>query len=76
METNDLIWLISNISAIIGEGLGAIQKDLYVWYKDDAEIILNYDTKEIVFIDCFNLDYKTYYAIYGLAASKGLKFTE
>lgn len=76
METNDLIWLISEISAVIGEGLGAIQKDLYVWYKDGGEIILNYETKEIEFINCLNLDFKTHYAICGLSSQRSIKLLE
>lgn len=76
MRTNDTIWLISEISAIIGEGIGSICDDLYVWYKDDCEIILNVTKQEIEFVNCLNLDFKTHYAICGLSSQRGIKLLE
>ena len=77
MKTNDIIWLVSEISAFIGQGLSTTQGELYVWDvinkkgDYDGEIVLNTKEKEIQFVDC-NLDTKTYFAIVGLASSRDL----
>ena len=70
MKTNDIIWLVSEISAFLEEGLSSTQGELYVWVKK-GEIVLNTEEKEIQFIDC-ELDTKTYFSIVGLASSRGL----
>jgi hypothetical protein len=71
MKMTDTIWLVSEISAFLGEGLSTSQKNLFVWVTDKAEIVLDTDKKEIRFVDC-ELDMKTYFAIVGLASSRGL----
>lgn len=77
MKTNDIIWLVSEISAFIGQGLSLTQGDKYVWdiinKKGDyaGEIVLDVKEKEIQFVDS-ELDTKTYFAIVGLAHSRNL----
>lgn len=70
METKDIIWLVSEISALLGEGLATTQGDLYVWVSK-GEIVLDVNNKEIQFIDS-ELDLKTQYALIGLASLRGL----
>ncbi len=78
MKTNDIIWLVSSISAFLGEGLSTTQGELYVWDlmnkqgEYEGEIVLNTNDKEIQFVDCSSLDTKTYYALVGLAHSNKL----
>lgn len=72
MKTNDIIWLVSQISAFTGECLGTTQGELYVWDIKDGEIVLDAKKKEIGFVDCGDMDTKTYYSIVGLAVSNGL----
>jgi hypothetical protein len=77
MKTNDIIWLVSEISAFVGQGLSTTQGELYVWDlidKNDkykGEVVLDTKNKEIQFVD-YDLDTKTYFAIVGLAFSRGL----
>jgi hypothetical protein len=71
MKTNNIIWLVSEISAFLGEGLSTTQGELYVWGITKGEIVLDTKEKEIQFVDC-ELDSKTYFAIVGLASSRGL----
>lgn len=78
MKTNDIIWLVSSISAFLGEGLSTTQGELYVWdlknsYGEyEGEIVLDTKEKEIQFVDCSFLDTKTYYALVGLAHTNKL----
>jgi hypothetical protein len=71
MENTDIIWLVSEISAFLGEGLATTQGGIFVWVTPKGEVIFESANKEIQFVEC-ELDSKTYFAIVGLAASRGL----
>ena len=78
MKTNDIIWLVSSISAFLGQGISLTQRELYVWDlmnnqgEYEGEIVLDTKEKEIQFVDCGHLDTKTYYALVGLAHTNKL----
>jgi hypothetical protein len=67
---HNTLWMVSNISAFIGEGIGSSMKDLIVWYTDKGEIHLDTKKLEVGFVDS-TLDLKTQFAIQGLAHSNG-----
>lgn len=75
MEKKEIIWLVSEISALLGDSLSTSQDYLYVWSKDSGDIILNTKKKEIEIVDCLDLDVKTYYALIGFASMKGISIT-
>lgn len=64
------LWMVSNISAFIGEGIGCTMDPLVVWYTDKGEIHLDTEKHEVGFVDC-TMDLKTTYAIQGLAHANG-----
>jgi hypothetical protein len=66
---HDTLWMVSQISAFIGEGIGSSMKDLVVWYTDKGEIHLDTKKLEVGFVDC-TIDLKTRFAIEGVAYSK------
>lgn len=72
MERKEIIWLVSEISALLGDSLSTMQDNLYVWSKDSGDIILNTKKKEIQIVDRLDLDVKTYYALIGFASMKGI----
>lgn len=75
MEKKEIIWLVSEISALLGDSLSTSQDYLYVWSKDSGDIILNTKKKEIEIVDRLDLDVKTYYALIGFASMKGMAIT-
>ena len=75
MEKKEIIWLVSEISALLGDSLSTSQDYLYVWSKDSGDIILNTKKKEIEIVDRLDLDVKTYYALIGFASIKGMTIT-
>ena len=64
------LWMVSNISAFIGEGISSSMDNLVVWYTDKGEIHLDTEKLEVGLVDC-TMDLKTTYAIQGLAHSNG-----
>ena len=75
MERKEIIWIVSEISALLGDSLSTMQDNLYVWSKDSGDIILNTKKKEIQIVDRLDLDVKTYYALIGFASMKGMTIT-
>jgi hypothetical protein len=76
MVKKEIIWLVSEISAILGESISNTQENVYVWSKDSGDIILDTKKKEIKIVDRLDLDVKTYYAIIGFASIKGMIITK
>ena len=80
-ETNKMdIWVISNVSAFLGQGIDTQMGDSVYWYLDNgSQLEIDSNEKEIKFIDWVG-DTKTYFAIVGLASSRnfttGDYFTE
>jgi hypothetical protein len=64
------LWIVSYISAFLGEGIFYSRKDLVVWHTDKGEINLDTKKLEVGFVDS-TLDLKTQFAIQGLAHSNG-----
>jgi hypothetical protein len=69
-ETNKMdIWVISNVSAFLGQGIDTQMGDSVYWYLDNgSQLEIDSNEKEIKFIDWVG-DTKTYFAIVGLASS-------
>ena len=69
-ETNKMdIWVISNVSAFLGQGIDTQRGDSVYWYLDNgSQLEIDSNEKEIKFIDWVG-DTKTYFAIVGLASS-------
>jgi hypothetical protein len=76
MVKKEIIWLVSEISAILGESISNTQENVYVWSKDSGDIILDTKKKEIKIVDRLDLDVKTYYAIIGFASIKDMIITK
>ena len=63
------IWVISNVSAFLGQGIDTQMGDSVYWYLDNgSQLEIDSNEKEIKFIDWVG-DTKTYFAIVGLASS-------
>lgn len=69
METKTL-WMVSNISAFLGEGVDTTGTNHISWFTDKGEIVVKENDLEVQFVDC-TLDMKSYFAIVGLAHSNG-----
>ena len=67
---HETLWMVSNISAFIGERIGSSMDNLVVWYTDKGEIHLDTEKLEVGLVDC-TMDLKTVFAIQGLAHSNG-----
>ncbi len=76
MVKKEIIWLVSEISAILGESISNTQENVYIWCKDSGDIILDTKKKEIKIVDRLDLDVKTYYAIIGFASIKDMIITK
>ena len=46
------LWMVSNISAFIGEGISSSMDNLVVWYTDKGEIHLDTEKLEVGLVDC------------------------
>jgi hypothetical protein len=70
-KTNKMdIWVISNVSAFLGQGIDTEMGDSVYWYLDNgSQLEIDSNEKEIKFIDWVG-DTKTYFAIVGLASSR------
>jgi hypothetical protein len=74
MKTEEIIDLVSHISALMEQPFSVSQKGIYGWDwinkkgEFDGELILHTEEREIRFVDTV-LDNKTYWAILGLASS-------
>lgn len=64
------LWMVSNISAFLGDGIATTGPNHISWFTDKGEILVKEKDSEIQFVDC-TLDMKTYFAIVGLAHSNG-----
>ncbi len=72
-ETNKMdIWVISNVSAFLGQGIDTQMGDSVYWWVGDngSQLEIDFNEKEIKFIDWGHDDAKTYFAIVGLASSR------
>jgi len=84
--SSDDIWLVADISALLGVGLSTSQRMLILWNSDpdenvrNFEITLNLETRSlgIKLDDDWNtgLDNKTTLALYGLAGIRNLSTYE
>ncbi|MBM3454469.1 MAG: hypothetical protein FJX80_04895 [Bacteroidetes bacterium] len=84
-SSND-IWLVADISALLGVGLSTSQQELIVWNSDpvdkvrDFEITLDLEERSlgIYFDDTLNdgLDKKTTLALHGIAGIRKLRTYE
>jgi len=62
------VWVISRISVFLNESIGGEQGSIVEWYMNDgSQIQIDFDRKEINFIDWVGDD-KTYYSIVGVAS--------
>jgi hypothetical protein len=73
------LWLIAQISGILGLGLATIHEELVVWQlHDDYDIMVDLTKKEMGF--CFNWNWlpddKTYFALRGIASNFGYTTAE
>lgn len=65
------VWMISRVSVFLNESIGCTQGNLVEWYMNDgSQVEINFDSKEINFIDWVGDD-KTYYSIVGVASMAG-----
>ena len=68
------VWMISQISAFLGEQIGVQQGNMVGWYPENSkgvmEVHLDFDKKELGFVDSV-LDMKTYYSLVGVAMMAG-----
>lgn len=68
------VWMISQISAFLGEQIGVQQGNMVGWYPENCkgvmEVQLDFEKKELGFVDSI-LDMKTYYALVGVAMIAG-----
>lgn len=68
------VWMISQISAFLGEQIGVQQGNMVGWFPENSkgvmEVNLNFETKELSFVDWLG-DMKTYYALVGVAMIAG-----
>lgn len=67
------IWMISRISAFLGEQIHIEQGNTVGWYiggKHLSEVMLDFDKKELGFVD-WTGDDKTYYSLVGVAMMAG-----
>ena len=69
MKKNKLdVWMISRVSAFLGQGIDTQMDNFVEWYMNDgSQVAINFNTKEVVFVDWVGDD-KTYYSIVGLAS--------
>lgn len=69
MKKNKLdVWMISRVSAFLGQGIDTQMDNFVEWYLNDgSQVCINFNTKEVVFVDWVGDD-KTYYSIVGLAS--------
>lgn len=69
MKKNKLdVWMISRVSAFLGQGMDTVMDNFVEWYLNDgSQVCINFNTKEVVFVDWVGDD-KTYYSIVGLAS--------
>jgi hypothetical protein len=62
------LWMISRVSAFLGQGIDTQMDNFVEWYMNDgSQVVINFNTKEVVFVDWVGDD-KTYYSIVGLAS--------
>ncbi len=68
------VWMISQISAFLGEQIGIQQGNMVGWYPENhrgvMEVHLDFDKKELGFVDWVG-DTKTYYSLVGIAMIAG-----
>jgi hypothetical protein len=69
MKKNKLdVWMISRVSGFLGQGIDTQMDNFVEWYMNDgSQVVINFNTKEVVFVDWVGDD-KTYYSIVGLAS--------
>lgn len=73
MENKLDIWMISRISAFLGVEIHIEQGNTVGWYiggKNLTEVLLDFDNKELGFVD-WTGDDKTYYSLVGVAMMAG-----
>jgi hypothetical protein len=67
---NKSLWMVSHISAFLGEGVSTTTDNYFCWITDNGSIEMDVYSKEVKFVDC-TMDLKTQFAIQGLALSNG-----
>jgi hypothetical protein len=64
------IWMISNISVFLGQGIDTTQGDSVYWHLDNgSQLEIDFKNKEVKFVD-WRSDDKTYFAIVGMSSSR------
>lgn len=73
MKKNKMdVWMISRVSVFLNQSLDCTQGNLVEWYLNcGSQLSINFDTKEILFVDWVVSDDKTYYSIVGVASMAG-----
>jgi hypothetical protein len=65
------VWVISRVSVFLNESISGTQGNLVEWFLNDgSEVLINFDTKEIGFVNWIGDD-KTYFSIIGVGLSQG-----
>lgn len=70
MKKTNTLWMVSHISAFLNEGVSTTSDGIICWHTDKGEVMLIEETNEIQFVDS-TIDFKTHFAIVGLASSFG-----
>jgi hypothetical protein len=65
------LWMISRVSAFLGQGIDTEMNDLVSWMMNDgSQVSIRFNERELKFIDWVGDD-KTYYSLVGVASMSG-----